>query len=169
MTSFRTAAIAAAAVLALGATIASGEENTATKVDGADAAQQAADFNVGDTVELGDWQVKVNGVTDPYVSGNEFITPAAGNRYVRVDAQVTNTGDKPETVSSMMCFDLRDDSNRSHDITFTDNSSTLDGEVPAGGTLRGDLDFEIPDSATDLQLQFKCDLFGSGSALINLS
>ncbi|MFM9378154.1 DUF4352 domain-containing protein [Gordonia sp. VNK21] len=169
MSFLRTAAVAAAAALALGATIASGEENEAKKVDGGPASAQTADFAVGDTVELGDWQVKVNQVTDPYLPGNEFISPSPGERYVRVDAQVTNRSDSPQTVSSVMCFSLRDNDNRSHDITITDGGSTIDGEVPAGGTLRGDLDFEIPEQATDLQLQFKCDLFGSGSALIDLS
>ncbi|MFT4086071.1 MAG: DUF4352 domain-containing protein [Gordonia sp. (in: high G+C Gram-positive bacteria)] len=73
-------------------------------------------------------------------------------------------------MSSIACFDLRDDSNRSYDITITgDNDSQLDGELPAGGTQRGNLDFEVPETAKNLQLQFKCNLLGTGSALINLS
>lgn len=170
MIKFRNAAIAFVACLALGATIASGSEDKATKVDGAGNTVEAADFKVGEEVTLGDWKVKVNQVTDPYTPTNDFMTPTAGNRYVMVDTQVTNNSDKPQTVSSMMCFELRDDSNRTHTITITgDQTSSLDGEVAAGGTLRGDLAYEVPDTAKNLQLQFKCDLFGSGSAVINLS
>ncbi len=170
MSKFRNAAIAAVACIALGSTIASGSEDQAAKVDDSGATQQASDFTVGDTVKLGDWKVKVNQVTDPYTPDNDFVTPAAGNRYVMVDAQVTNDSGKPQTVSSMMCFELRDDSSRKHSVTVTgDQASSLDGEVAAGDTLRGDLAFEVPDSAKNLQLQFKCNLFGSGSAVINLS
>ncbi|MFT4086072.1 MAG: hypothetical protein QM658_02785 [Gordonia sp. (in: high G+C Gram-positive bacteria)] len=87
MISARTSAIAAVAFLALGATLASGEEDKATKVDGSDAKQQQTEFKVGDTVKLGDWQVKVNQVTDPFTPSNDFITPAAGKRFVRVDTE----------------------------------------------------------------------------------
>ncbi|MEZ5213102.1 DUF4352 domain-containing protein [Gordonia sp. (in: high G+C Gram-positive bacteria)] len=170
MSKLRNTAVAVMACLALGATIASGSEDKATKVDGNGSTQQGDTFKVGDTVKLGDWKVKVNKVTDPYVPSNEFVTPSPGNRYVLVDTEVTNDSKKSQTVSSMMCFDLRDDSNRKHDITITgDETSSLDGEVAPGGTLRGDLAFEVPDSAKNLQLQFKCDLFGSGSAVIDLS
>ncbi|WOC13725.1 DUF4352 domain-containing protein [Gordonia sp. MP11Mi] len=168
--SLRSAAVAAVAAVALVATIASGEEDTAEKVDGETGTQQTADFAVGDTVKLGDWQVKVHGVQDPYISQNEFITPDAGNRYVVVDTEVTNKSDSSQVVSSVMCFELRDETNRSYDVTITDNVDTsLDGDVSADTSRRGSLSYEVPETSKELQLQFKCDLFGSGSALINLS
>ncbi|NLG47034.1 DUF4352 domain-containing protein [Gordonia sp. (in: high G+C Gram-positive bacteria)] len=169
MFSFRKAAIAAVAVLALGATIASGEEDKAEKVGADGSSQEQSEFNVGDTVKLGDWQVKVYGVEDPYVSSNEFMAPSPGNRHVVVDAEVTNGSDKPQVVSSVMCFELRDDTNRSYDIAITDGGKSLDGEIAAGAARRGNLAYEVPEAAKNLQLQFKCDLLGSGSAMINLS
>lgn len=166
----RSAAVAAVATVALVATIASGEDETAEKVDGQPVSQQSTEFAVGDTVKLGDWQVKVYGVQDPYVSQNEFLTPADGNRYVVVDTEVTNKSDESQIVSSVMCFELRDETNRSYDITITDDTNkSVDGDVAAGASRRGNLSYEVPETSKKLQLQFKCDLFGSGSALINLS
>lgn len=164
------------AVMALGvaltATIASGEENTATKVDGGSSAgsPSASSFAIGDTVALGDWQLVVHGITDPYISSNEFMGPKAGNRIVVVDTEVTNNGDKPEIVSSMMCFDLKDADNKSYNLTITDSTeSTPDGEVAPGASRRGSIAYEIPEAATGLKLEFKCDLMNSGSAVVNLS
>ncbi|WP_424805108.1 DUF4352 domain-containing protein [Rhodococcus sp. 27YEA15] len=162
-------------VLAVGATlfatIASGESDTAEKVDdnGSSSAPAAA-FGVGDVVELGDWRVQVHGVVDPYVSTNDFITPAAGNRYVVVDTEVTNNGSKPSTVSSIMCFELQDSTNKSYNMTITGSSTAgVDGELAPGAARRGELAYEVPEAATGLRLQFKCNLFSSGSATINLS
>lgn len=168
--SFRSIAVTAVAVVALGATIASGEEDKPEKVDGANATQQAADFKIGETVKLGDWQVKVYGVQDPYVSDNQFMTPSPGNRHVVVDTEVTNKSDSSQTVSSMMCFELLDEKNKSYDIAITDAADkTLDGDVAAGASRRGSLAYEVPETSNKLQLKFSCDLFGSGSALIALS
>lgn len=170
MFSLRKVAVAAIACLALGATIASGEEDKAEKVGDDGTSSQQSDFKIGDTVKLGDWQVKVYGVQDPFVSDNEFLTPAPGNRQVVVDTEVTNKSDKSQIVSSVMCFELRDETNRSYDIAVTtDIGKSLDGEVAAGAARRGNLAYEVPETAKNLQLQFKCDLLGSGSALINLS
>ncbi|BAH31362.1 hypothetical protein RER_06540 [Rhodococcus erythropolis PR4] len=171
MRSLRTPLALLAVGAALFATIASGETDEAKKVDdnGSSAAPAAA-FGIGDVVELGDWRVQVHGVVDPYVSTNQFITADPGNRYVVVDTEVTNNSDKPSTVSSMMCFELQDSTNKSYNITFTDSStSSVDGELAPGAAKRGELAYEVPEAATGLRLQFKCDLFSSGSATINLS
>lgn len=171
MLNLRTVATVAVIGAALYGTIASGSSsNDATKVDDNGAATAATEFAVGDIVELGDWRVQVHGVTDPYLSSNEFLAAPEGSRYVVVDTEVTNNDDAPTTVSSIMCFDLRDAESRSYSITFVDTpTGSVDGEVAAGSSRRGDLAFEVPTTATGLKLEFKCDLFSSGSATINLS
>lgn len=163
------------AVLALGvaltATIASGEEDKPTKVDGSGGGQSAAEtFAVGDAVALGDWQLQVHGVTDPYVSANQFLGPAEGNRIVAVDVEVTNTGDSSEIVSSMVCFKVSDAENKSYTMTITDGiESTPDGPVAPGEAIRGTVAYEVPEAATGLQLKFQCDLLNSGSATVDLA
>lgn len=182
----------ASATLLVGATVGSGEEQEASVVQTGGASQPnavagsagstdsgdagdgdssgAKQAKVGDTVKLGDWEIRVNDVTDPVKSSNEFMTPEAGNRWVSVNATVSNKSDKPETVSSMMCFDLRDAEGQKFETTITGSTgSQLDGEVPAGGRLKGSVAFEVPESVkSGLELHFKCDLLSSGSAIISL-
>ncbi len=168
----KTALITVAVGAALTATIASGESDTASKVDGSNTAAPVAGqaFKVGDAVKLGDWQAKVYQVTDPYVPTNQFLKPKPGNRVVAVDAEVTNLSKKPQTVSSLACFELQDSANKTYNLTITgDTIAGLDGELAAGAAKRGTLAYELPQAATGLKLQFKCNLLGSGSATIAFS
>lgn len=166
------AAVAGALVLATAST----SENEATRVDGAgadDAGQGGAQpevFAIGDLVQLGDWQVRVHGVTDPVQSTNSILAPAPGNRWVAVDVEVTNTGTSPQTVSSLLCFEVADDQNRSYNLTLTADpgAASPDGEVAAGAGRRGTVTYEVPADAAGLRLTFKCDLFSTGSATIVL-
>lgn len=170
----RVAAVAIA-VISIVALAASGGSNEATKVgEGASGASESGSsesgggtFNVGDTVALGDWAVTVNGVTDPFTSSNQFDTPQG--RYVGVDTTVANNSDSPATVSSLMCFELRDSTGRTYNQALVAGGGAApDGEVDPGGVLRGDLYYDVPTDVSGLQLRFKCDLFSSGSAVINL-
>jgi len=128
-------------------------------------------FAVGDLVELGDWQVRVHGVTDPLQSEDPSLQPTAGHRWVAVDVEVTNMSDQTATVSSLVCFVLKDDTNTTYDQTVTGASTaaTPDGDLPAGGSLRGTVEYEIPANADGLRLDFSCDLLAPGTATIALS
>jgi hypothetical protein len=127
-------------------------------------------FAVGDLVELGDWRVRVHGVTDPVQSTDQFLQPAAGQRWVAVDVEVTNAGDQAETMSSALCFQLVDDQNRTFNQTVTGASgaATPDGDVAAGASLRGAVEYEVPADARGLRLNFSCDLLTPGTATITL-
>lgn len=171
----RVAALAVATV-AVVALVASADDNEATMVDndGAEQGQAGAQegaapqaFSVGDTVALGDWQVTVNSVVDPWVSPNEFDN--ATGRFVEVDVTVVNNSDSPAAVSSLLCFELRDASGRSADTAFVAGGrSSPDGEVDPGGVLSGNLYYDVETDASGLTMRFKCDLLSSGSATINL-
>lgn len=138
--------------------------------DGAGAGDSSGDFAVGDLVELGDWQVRVHGVTDPLVSDDPVFQPAAGNRWVAIDVEVTNTGDATETLSSILCFELKDSENKVYDSTVTGvaGTATPDGDLAPGASLRGTLEYELPTAVTGLRLGFSCDLLESGTATIVL-
>lgn len=169
------AAVVGALVLATAST----EDDEPARVDETGGTSESADagagaqppvFAVGDLVELGDWRVRVHGVTDPVQSTNPVITPAPGNRWVAADVEVTNAGTEPQAVSSLVCFEVADDRNRSYTLAITAEagSSPPDGEVAAGAARRGTLTYEVPADAAGLRLTFKCDLFSTGSATIAL-
>ena len=174
--SARTRRVLTALLLSVGliAVIASGSTNKAEKVDSSKGSSESStdseSFGVGDEVKLGDWTVKVWGVTDPYTSSNEFLKPSDGNRWVLLDTEVKNVGSDPNLVSSLMCFKLKDSANREYDedIASGTQPGPPDGEVAPGSSTRGNIVFEIPADATGLQLEFKCELFDSGTATIQL-
>lgn len=178
-----------AIVAALLAIIASGETNEAVLIaDGASAAEEApatgsdtsptsgpqatevAVFGVGDRVALGDWQVEVHGVADPYVDDNDFLAPAAGNRWLAIDVEVFNVGRELREVTSIFCFDLQDDLNRNFEQELFSGSTVgaPSGEVAPGSSRRGTIVYEVSADASGLRLNFKCELFSNGSATIQL-
>lgn len=181
---FRTSAVIAVVAAALVASIASSEENEAARVEdgnettdapeGNDTDSESAEsepeaFVVGDVVELGDWHVQVHGVSDPHVSEDELFGPSEGHRWVSVDAEVSNHGDSPQRVSSLMCFELIDSEGISYSMALTtDAAQPPDGEIAPGDSRRGTLTYELPDNADGLDLSFQCDLFSTGSAVISL-
>ncbi len=179
-----------AAIVAVGAaSVASGETNEAVLVtetnqttaeplaspDDGDPSPAADDqtggtFAVGDRVAIGNWQIEVHEVTDPYDDGNQYLGPDAGNRWVAVDVEVFNIGDQPRDVTSSFCFDLQDELNRNFDLElFADTKvDAPNGEVQPGASLRGTIVFETPDDAAGLRLNFKCQLLSTGSVTIEL-
>jgi len=163
---FRTAIGVTLMALAAFASIASGDENVAKSSSG----EAAKSFKVGEPVTLGDWGILVHAVKDPQPATSEFNKPKPGNRWVGVDVQVWNNSKKATTVSSFMCFEIQDSESRSYDeAIFADSeSSGPDGEVDPGASRRGDIVFEVPTAATGLKLRFKCDLFSTGSAVVDL-
>ncbi len=173
----KTAVGGVAVALALVATIGSGSSNEPAKVgdaSGSSATEKAPvaakTFKVGDKVKLGDYVFVVHKLTDPVKPTNEFLKPPAGKRWISVDAEVTNNAKTPQSVSSIICFDLRDSQKKKYSITVTgESTSSLDGEVAAGDSLRGDLEFEVPKAAKGLILNFKCDFLSTGTASVKLS
>lgn len=163
-----------AVVVAAGAVVASGGDNKATKTnsDGSsDTSKTAETFKVGDEVKLGDWSVKVWGVTDPLAPTNEFAKPKDGFRWVSLDTEVKNLSSDPAAVSSLLCFKVQDSVNREYteDIASGVQPGPPDGEVAPNAAKRGNVVFEVPVDATGLKLNFKCDLFSSGTATVQLS
>jgi hypothetical protein len=152
--------------------------NTAQQVSGEDAvaavpAEAAGanvrEFKVGDFVRLGDFTIKVNKVSNPYKSHDSWSQPKKGNKYVAVSVSVKNSGSEPQTVSSLICFDLRDSEGQAAKIAMlTDAPSSPDGEIAPGKFIKGTLGFELPKNAKGLTLEFKCDPFTSGTATVSL-
>lgn len=124
-------------------------------------------YNIGDTVEAGDYIFTVNSVRED--KGGDFLKPDEGNIYYIIDATVENKGDKSINVSSLLMFTLIDEEGYTYDITFgPDTKGQLDGEIAPGRKLRGELAFEIPADATGLELEIDPSLFGDGKIIYKL-
>jgi hypothetical protein len=121
-------------------------------------------YQVGDTAHTADLDVTVHAVEDPYEPTNEFETPQAGMRFVAVEAELTNSDDEPITWSSIMGAELTDDQNRPYTVALAGTDlPQLDGDVPAAGSRRGWVTFEVPQDAAGLQLRIKGSVTATGS------
>lgn len=126
-------------------------------------------FRVGDIVKLGDAQVIVHGVMDPYDSGTQFARPPAGSRYVMVDAEVKNLSSDTQVLSAFSQFEMKDSKDESYDpIVLPGSLPAVGGQAPPGAARRGLVAFQVPEGAAGMRLIFKNLLFGKGSATIFL-
>ena len=174
----QTAVLAVIGMVVAAGLTASCQSSSAKKVGGGPStpastnASSAKTFKIGDQVQAGKWIVTVHGVTNPYTSSNQFVQPSAGNVFVVVDVEVKNTDSKTETLSSLLSFHLKDSENKTYDESLsvdTGGPKTPDGEIAAGDSLRGNVAFEVPQSAKGLMFIFNSSAIGGTTATIALS
>lgn len=116
-------------------------------------------FKIGDTVELDDFRITVNGVRTS--EGGQFMKPKEGNEYFYVDATVENISSEEKSVSSMLMFKVVDQDGRSMDMAIVEDANgQLDGKVGAGRKISGEYIVEVPTETTGLELQFDSSLVG---------
>jgi hypothetical protein len=121
-------------------------------------------FAIGEKAHTGDFDVVVHQVTDPWTSTNQFDTPQAGNRFVAVEVEVTNTGAEVQTISSLLGAELTDSLNRPWDAALAGvGLPSLDGDVQPGQARRGWMVFDVATDATGLTLRLKGNLTATGS------
>lgn len=126
-------------------------------------------FKVGDQVKIGDTTVTVNGIADNVDSGNQFIVPAEGKRYLAVDVKVDYSGTGSE-YTSPLDFKLKDSDSYKYDSTYIEvKSPNLNGDnLKSGDSLRGWITFEIPTTSKGLQLIYQPGFFSSSQAVVDL-
>ena len=143
---------------------------TSTATPEPTATPQTQTFNVGDTVQLGNLHVTVNGTRGS--RGDDFWTPDEGNYFVYVDVTFRNDGDESELVSTLLQMELRDAEGFSYSVDFgaasISDKTPPDGEIAPGGTLRGEVGYQIPMDATGLTWRFSGDIFRLGQAIFAL-
>lgn len=120
-------------------------------------------FKVGESVQFNDLVITVNSVENH--KGSNFEKPADGNVFKVVDVTVENKGSNEENVSSLMQTSMNDAEGYSYNVQLaTYDKNQLDGAVPAGRKLRGQVAFEVPKDAKGLEFVFS-EPFSSGQAI----
>lgn len=128
------------------------------------------DFAVGDTIEIGDFRFVVHDFVDPFPDTSDSTSPSDDDRWVAVDASLTNLDDDEVTVQEVAVFEIQDSTYQGYNVIDTDEDlPELGGEIPAGETRRGTLVFEVPSDATGFRLSFAGDVYASGSVRVILS
>jgi hypothetical protein len=120
-------------------------------------------LHVGESDTTSGFQVTLLTVEAPFKRGPYEPAPDPDKAYIGVELQVKNNTNDTRTMSSLMGLEIRDAAGERFDITLvgTDRPQ-LDGDVPAGGLLKGWAVFEVPNSATGLQLHVAGSITASG-------
>jgi hypothetical protein len=140
----------------------------AADAEGSDAEDESGDaagpYRIGDTVAMGDLEHTVHGAR--WSTGDEWFGPDEDERWLVLDIEVTNNGGSSEVISSLIMWTLVDAENRTVDMTFTtDERGSLDGELGAGRSMRGEITYAVSDSGDSWELLFEPEVFGFGQAI----
>lgn len=143
----------------------SGEEATTEE-----SSTQPTTFNIGDTIELNNFRVTVNGIRTSM--GKDFFVPEEGKEFFIVDVTVENISDSDQTISSIMMFDIVDPDGRKLQQSvsaFGLINGQLDGTVGAGRKITGEYAVEVPQGQTGLELEFNASLFTGKQIIVTLN
>lgn len=130
---------------------------------------QAVEVGVGETAELRDRTLVVNDIERNFTPPNRFSKTEPGNEFVRVSITLQNTGDQ-------------DIHYNTHDFKVQDsngvqrNTETMPqlpnrveyGELAPGGTLNGNIVFEVPQGDNNLSLIYETDAFSKRTVTVRL-
>lgn len=112
------------------------------------------DFAKGETADFGDFKVKVNSVDKNFTPSENWARADDGKKFISVNVTISTESDETPQISPMT-FNVVDGSS-------IVNASLYDGKNPldrvalaAGGSMTGDIVFEVSESSTSWKLQYK--------------
>lgn len=137
-------------------------ENNVNMNESDDNEEADEDLAVGDTVNFDGLEITLNEAR--VEEGGEFDEPTE-NQFVVANLTINNTTDEEQIISSIMNIELKDDEGYAYNTTFLMDGTKgqLDGDIEPGGTLRGEIPFDVTESET-YELHFS-DPFKSGKAI----
>lgn len=157
------------AVLALGSTDSTEPEPVDSPDNGAgNGPEEEKVFLIGNSVKMGDLIFTLNSAR--WCEGDEYFKPNEGERWLVLNCTIENKGDESEIISSLLMFTLYDEESYSRDIElFADTKGSLDGELGAGRTVRGEIAFTVEEGQTQWEFIFEPNVFGFGQAVYKIT
>lgn len=129
---------------------------------------------VGDTIEFTDHdthlQLTLVKLVDPVKSTNEFMTPAAGSRYVAVQLRIVNVGSKAFSDDPMAGTKAKDADGQVFDASFSPADTTVGQRMSSDLTLApgekglGVMTFEVPTAVKLVTVEYAANSFGGNTA-----
>ena len=107
-------------------------------------------FAVGETLETSN--LKISYLSAAEHTFNEYIQPAEGKVFYRMEFEVENIGDTDELVSSFD-FECYADGYAAEQSYYGDD--TLDATLSPGKKVKGAVYFEVPTDATEVTLEYE--------------
>jgi hypothetical protein len=128
-------------------------------------------FNISDIIDISGFSIQVLNVE--YPSGTDFVKPKQGYKFIGVDVQVENISESIQEISSIAQMYIKDSTGQKYTFHLG-AQSVLEGGLPddelqPGEIVRGQIGFQVPDSAQGLVFVFDAEIFGLGKAFIALN
>jgi len=104
------------------------------------------------------------------LSGDEFIKPKSGNQFIVVRVKIQNKGDS-EVSYNPFDFHAKNSSGNITDLeippsTYKDNKELDSGQLAKGGSVEGDIVFQVPVDDHGAQLTWQPSIFGNNSDFV---
>lgn len=126
-------------------------------------------LHVGDAVYGENWLFRVLETRYDAEGSPPFFTPPVGTVFYIVKLRVENLASVEQTMTSLLAFDLRDAEGKSYHTTVNPGiAQSLDGVVPPGGNLEGEITFIVPESETGFSLDIHPETLARESISIEL-
>lgn len=131
-------------------------------------APMRTEFFIGEQVEIGDVVIVLNGVK--IATGEGAFKADAGSVFHVFDLTVYNNGKDAYNLSSLLNLEAQDSDAYTYtpDIFYSSNGR-LDGLVPSGMMVRGEVAFEVQEASKLDYLTFDYALWGSGQIRFDLN
>ena len=127
-------------------------------------------YSIGQTVQLGDYYITVEKFNTNPKYEDPFNDLKKSDRVVAVEVLIENKGSKPKPYN-IFDFTIQDKEGYTYDPSwnFTVKPDLGSGDLQPGRKVRGNITFEVPKSATGLELIYQPDWLDSGQVIVKLT
>ena len=114
------------------------------------------EFRVGEAYSKDGFSITYVSSGD-YISDNQFIQPAEGNKYIRLAFHVDNQSgsDKSVTIYSFNCYA------DGYECSATYKDDSLSASLSSGRSADGAAYFEVPVDAKEIEVEYDVDMFSN--------
>lgn len=126
-------------------------------------------FKVGDIIAIESQEMTITSVDRNWNSSNQFVKPAEGKEYIKVNITLTNkSDDKMSYLSNAWKIEDKDGALENAAVVVGNDDNLTYGEITAGGKKAGSLIFEVPAGDTNLKIHYGPSLWSGREAIIEL-
>jgi len=122
-------------------------------------------YSTGEAAEAGAIELTLEGVE---FTEDDFLPAAPGNHYLFAQFLVRNVSAEPYVFAASSAFVVFDETDTSHEWTFTAGGKLLDLTIPVGGSIRGHVMFEVPQDRSTFDIVY-IDRAGEGRAFWSIN
>lgn len=124
-------------------------------------------ISLGTPIESDNYTFVVNSFS--LNEGSQYSKAEEGYIYYVLDVSITNKSSESQMVSTMLMFDLQDELGYEYGIAmYLDAKGSVDGDLAAGRTARGEIAFEVPKDLENYFLIYTPEVFDGGQYVIEI-